>query len=100
MTLSPIPQVNGRQNTNNLTQANLINLSRIVEDVETKSIGRSIKTTTCAVSSHKGGKKKINQYIISTFAGRGKFSKVHQCVNEIDGKKYAMKIIKKNKINH
>ena len=36
MTLSPIPQVNGRQNTNNLTQANLINLSRIVEDVETK----------------------------------------------------------------
>ena len=30
---------------------------------------------------------------------RGKFSKVYRCVNEHDGKDYAMKIINKKKLN-
>lgn len=45
--------------------------------------------------SRKNGKKKINQYIVNSLIGQGKFSKVYKCQSESTGLFYAMKIIDK-----
>jgi serine/threonine protein kinase len=55
-------------------------------------------TTVSVTHSRKNGKKKVNQYLVNTLIGQGKFSKVYKCLNEQNGLEYAMKVIDKKKM--
>jgi hypothetical protein len=54
--------------------------------------------TSSCVSQKKGGKKQINQYIITAQIGQGSFSKVKSVINCETKEVFAMKIINKAKL--
>ena len=50
------------------------------------------------LSKKKGGKKQINQYLVVSKLGEGKFAKVKKVMNTVTKEKFAMKIINKTKM--
>jgi serine/threonine protein kinase len=55
-------------------------------------------TTISAISTKVNGKKLINQYVIIQIIGKGKFSKVAQCMDQSTRQIYAMKVMKKSRL--
>ena len=81
-----------------------LSVGSLLDDMDGKGAGSqaSQTTETSTVSTRKddAGNKFVNQYMIIHKLGQGSYGKVKLCINSVNGKPYAIKVVQKEHLKN
>ena len=81
-----------------------LSVGSLLDDMDSKGTsGRASQTTetsTVSTRTDDAGNKFVNQYMIIHKLGQGSFGKVKLCINSVNGKPYAIKVVQKEHLKN